>query len=549
MTASVQQRIRGSALWAAYGDALGFITELTGANGVKKRAGVAVIETTVPWSRRVGGRGGPTVTLPAGCISDDTQLRLATSRAIRSDRQFDVEAFSKIELPAWSAYALGGGRGTLAAVAGLRRSSSTWATNFFTAKGIDYVNCGGNGAAMRVQPHAWAASNGGSDDAMLRQVVRNAVCTHGHPRGVLGAAFHAACVKAATESGALPTPAETAKIAESLRVVSSIFHQEPELSEMWLGEWNRSNQLDLDCAIELTVGEIANDIEASSRLTVEDPAAAYRNAVELLGLRNPEQRGSGTKTAVIAALAAWLFRDDPVEGIRVIANELGTDTDSIGTMAGALLGIVAGEKLPGQVMDREYILFEADRMAAIAAGDRVPSFRYPGLLDWSPPKSAADCVGEGDDGKLHLAGLGPGRATEEETGHSGNSGFVWRWMDLWFGQRILTKQRAHPKALRSSNQVHPVSEYLHPTLLDSPAIAEISALDTRNVEAMHLGEKTLHDLTDEVIAAEFDPVVVGRALLALSDRQEGVEASIAFASIIAKARLTRRDRSRRAVDR
>ena len=91
-------------------------------------------------------------TLPAGCYSDDTQLRLATGRAIRPD-SFDVEAFAKVELPVWLGYALGAGKSTSAAALNLSKPRTSWFANTF--KG--WTESGGNGAAMRIQPHVWAA--------------------------------------------------------------------------------------------------------------------------------------------------------------------------------------------------------------------------------------------------------------------------------------------------------------------------------------------------------------------------------------------------------
>src|SRR6266550_2846152 len=102
-----------SALWAAWGDALGFITELTTSiSEVSRRSGGAKVENTVPWSRRIGGRFGPTVDLPAGTYSDDTQLRLAVARCIRGTGRFDVETFSKVELPVFLSYEMRAGRAT-----------------------------------------------------------------------------------------------------------------------------------------------------------------------------------------------------------------------------------------------------------------------------------------------------------------------------------------------------------------------------------------------------------------------------------------------------
>ena len=96
-------------MWAAFGDALGFISALANEAQLRRRISRDVVETTVAWKRRVGGKFGIDVDLPAGCYSDDTQLRLATCRAIRGDGAFDVEAFAKVELPVWLSYGLGGG--------------------------------------------------------------------------------------------------------------------------------------------------------------------------------------------------------------------------------------------------------------------------------------------------------------------------------------------------------------------------------------------------------------------------------------------------------
>ena len=104
-----ENQVRRSALWAAYGDALGWISELVDEKGLSRRTLGKPLRHPIGWKRRIGGRAGITVDLPVGCYSDDTQLRLATARSIRPDG-FDVEAFSKVELPVWPSYALGGGR-------------------------------------------------------------------------------------------------------------------------------------------------------------------------------------------------------------------------------------------------------------------------------------------------------------------------------------------------------------------------------------------------------------------------------------------------------
>ena len=168
-------------LWAAYGDALGFISELTDEKGLRRRTRGAPLDRLMAWTRRVGGRGGVSVELPAGCWSDDTQLRLAVSRSI-GNHGFDVETFARIELPVWPSYALGGGRASKTAAKNLATHNTPWYANTFS----DWHKAGGNGTAMRIQPHVWASSD--LEEGYLLDVITDSICTHGHPRATSGPA-------------------------------------------------------------------------------------------------------------------------------------------------------------------------------------------------------------------------------------------------------------------------------------------------------------------------------------------------------------------------
>ena len=70
-----QEQVINSALWAAFGDALGFITELGDAKVVQYRLhGQAQGWGEKAWRRRIGGKYGVEISLPAGTYSDDTQF-------------------------------------------------------------------------------------------------------------------------------------------------------------------------------------------------------------------------------------------------------------------------------------------------------------------------------------------------------------------------------------------------------------------------------------------------------------------------------------------
>lgn len=541
------RRIRASALWAAYGDALGFITELTDSAGVTRRGAQLPLQRTQSWRRKIGGRFGVFVELPPGCLSDDTQLRMASCRAIRGDGAFDVELFAKIELPVWLAYSLGAGRGSQEAAANLRRRDVTWATNFFEADRSVYVQGGGNGAAMRIQPHVWAAGDAPAA-SWQTDVITNAVCTHGHMRGILGALFHALSLDETLRTGAIPGPEHWIALTTELYNATELIHRQPQMEHLWLGLWEQHTQLTLDQAVANVIGELGEDLAICQHVASNGPGA-YVDAVERLGAFRADQRGSAIKTTTLALLAAWLFASQPETGIATCANRLGTDTDSIATMAGALLGATLTDGPDSAIVDRAYIEREAERMWAIGEHRKVPTFPYPSLVNWSPPRNQLDCLGE-QDGEFHVAGLGPAPAHDEFFAGSGKNAGAWSWLDLWFGQRVLIKRRPRPKPLPSWQLVNPAQSYTTDSLLDAPvrlqrrqrARADDPGNRGRDVAASH---RTLHSITDEVIASGFAPEVVGRALLELADRDDGIEVATQYAAIVAKARLSRRDRDRR----
>ena len=428
-----QGRVERSSLWAVYGDALGWIGELTDHEGLLRRTGGLPLREPVAWRRRIGGRFGVTAELPRGCYSDDSQLRLATGRAIRPDG-FDVEAFAKVELPVWLSYGLGGGRSTSVAAERLRRPKATWWGNTF--KG--WTRSGGNGAAMRIQPHVYAARRLEDVESFLPDVVRNAVCTHSHPTGLMGAVLHALCVAHSLSTGHVPSPNDLRGFLEVAERLPKIIGDDAELA-LWrtsfeqaagnFGEaWGRSVN-EARRAIEL-LGESRSGVLAVDR---------YELMVTALNLREPARRGSGMLTAVAAAGLAW-FEKRPAEAIRIAANAIGTDTDTIGTMAGAILGAVA-DSGPPDVMDASLFRSEAQRLACIASGSESTSHSYPDLLHWSAPKTRADALVRSETGNLVVRGLGCIAETIGDPTVPPSSDFRWQWCRLDYGQTLLIKHR------------------------------------------------------------------------------------------------------------
>jgi ADP-ribosylglycohydrolase len=428
-----KERVRRSvcsAAWAAYGDALGFIGELTDEQGLARRTQGRPLDYPMSWMRRIGGRQGVQVELPSGCYSDDTQLRLAVSRSI-GPSGFDVEAFAKIELTVWPSYALGGGKGTKAAAANLCKENVTWHTNTF--KG--WTEAGGNGAAMRVQPHVWAAGSLGDPGAYVPDVVRDSICTHGSPVGILGAVLHSMFLAHTIEYGDIPSPDVAMNLVRSSRRLRLLVPEDSDVFEIWIGLWEREKRESFQQGWEAAANDAREATNQASRWA-RSPHSRYPELLASLDLYSPSCRGSGLLTT-IAALALLWAEPDVEQAVAMAANAVGSDTDTIATMAGALGGVTKAA-LPRHVMDLDLICSEAERLAKLARGEAMPGHQYPDLLHWVPPSTQADALVQ-RAGEVHLLGLGPVQPTNNSTTKNGS--FQWQWVTTSYGQTVLTKRR------------------------------------------------------------------------------------------------------------
>ncbi|APH45468.1 hypothetical protein BMW26_11275 [Microbacterium sp. 1.5R] len=515
-------------LWAAWADALGFISELTSPENFRRRTGGRDLTFPMAWSRIIGGRMGVRVNLPEGCYSDDTQLRLSTSRAI-SNHGFDVEAFARVELPVWSSYALGGGRASKAAATAMAKQQANWAANFFDG----WERAGGNGAAMRIQPHVYAAANLRSD-AYLDDVIRNTIVTHGHPRAIVGAVFHAVSLGFALDHGVVPDPSVFSELLETTSRSFVAFDRQPELSAYWRPQWERKTQSSLEHAWDATVAELADilrtampvwealhDADGNRDLAI----IRYEELVQLLSLDDEKVRGSGTLTAAAAVLLAAAFPQHPAQSAQIAAARLNTDTDTIGTMAAAIVGAAAPKKLLSPVLDADYLIVEADRLYDISRDRRVDAFPYPDLLHWQPPKTAVDAVGLAD-GHVVLAGLSALRMTGTPI-RSKDS--VWVWAQTDFGQSVLVKSRAELRDVPLGN--HPARDGASQSesasdLAVLPGLTLAREEPSRPSEATFVPEllfsevldvsrSTVADLIEEMREKRYSDASIGRALMSV----------------------------------
>lgn len=540
-----------SSLWAAAGDALGWITELSrGQDGVQFRSGIKSVSETVKWKRKIGGRFGATVDLPAGTYSDDTQLRLSVGRAIRGNGVFDVEVFAKIELPVWQSYSLGAGIGSMAAAENLSKRNVNWFSNFFNTKKQQYINAGGNGAAMRIQPHVWSSHN--SVEELITQVLRDALVTHGHPHGFCGAVFHALCLRDIILRKETPSIDQAYAFLDMVDTIPTLIDADSELSMFWKSHWETEANISFKQAIAEFKDEALSDVDQVVALLKNGRQPDYHEVLELIGCLTPKYRGSGFKTAFAAFVLAVLNKNEPIENALILsANELESDTDTIATMAGALLGVVSSYRPKWWIQDIEYIISEAIRLAQIGLGNAQKSFGYPDLSTWVAPVNQSAAVGRVDNG-FALAGLGDLQALSEEFI---SKDAIWQWFLLPYGQSILTKRRKINISEIPKSQM-PTQSLMSPSMNHSiaPEQSSFSFAQENNVqreethqitgENCHTSEVFLgiDHATSEVINSGFDDTVLGRLLNLCIENTNDIESAIAFAAIVAKAKLARKRR-------
>ena len=430
---SRRDRVRRSALWSAYGDALGWISELVDEKGLKRRTLGEPLQHPIEWKRRIGGRAGVTVDLPLGCYSDDSQLRLATSRSIRPDG-FDVEAFSKVELTVWLSYALGGGRSTSAAAANLSKPRVQWFANRF--KG--WTNSGGNGAAMRIQPHVWASRSPGDPRSFIYDVVRNAICTHSHPNGLMGAVLHSLTLATALNESRHPSPDDLFAATQIAGDIPELILRDVEVSRYWQPTFERDAGRFAE-GWDKAVQECRAAVHAMTEKSTPEGSEGYEVIVNRLRLRDEARRGSGVLTALAAVGLTWC-EPQAERALNIAANAIGTDTDTIASMAGAILGINSESDPPVEVLDADLFRFEANRLSDIAEGGKPQSHQYPDLLHWNAPVTQADALVSVEGGGFWVDGLGRGEPLGEPI-DSPDPRFMWQWLKLDIGQTLLIKRR------------------------------------------------------------------------------------------------------------
>jgi len=327
-------KYHGALLGAVMGDALGWPNEQN-----SKKIGRSTPpdkELFQKWSRRCGGRfWAHEEEIGPGEYSDDTQLIIATARSLNYGSNWDNH-FSRIEIPAWLSYERGGGGATKRAAEIWKKGEKPWKLE---AKSLSYFNAGGNGVAMRILPHIFR--NEGNINEVMYQVLLNGIFTHGHPRALLGATLYAdALICLADHIGTLRY-GELINLLIERKDIWSHFPKIGKLEEWFIDAETamKGKFMDIWNTVVVEVIDLLNIAKEGLELGALDTGTYI---LEKIGCLDKRINGSGTVTAVASIYLSSKYASNPNIGLIEAAYLANSDTDTLASMVGGLLGMLHG---------------------------------------------------------------------------------------------------------------------------------------------------------------------------------------------------------------
>lgn len=327
----INEKCAGAFVASAIGDALGWPNELRASNANKKNK---PLSDFVEWQRRSGGRyWSHSEKILAGEYSDDTQMNLAVARSILSGKPW-VTYLSQTELPFWLEYERGGGSAVKRAAELWKKKTVPWKSNATDVK--KYFDAGGNGAAMRVLPHVIAGHREGFDK-LLSNVFQDSIITHGHPRAIVGALCYSYALMFLFKKNDTLAFGE---LVDAIIDTKDIWGAFPSYADV---EWlNVSEPYNFSNLWLKTVDEMVVQLYLIATALSKGALDSENETLLAIGCFNKNVNGAGDIAALASIYVASKYANNPVLGIKAVANAFGSDTDTIASMVGGLLGALMG---------------------------------------------------------------------------------------------------------------------------------------------------------------------------------------------------------------
>ena len=398
-------KAEGSFIALAAGDALGWPQELP-------RKFIGKIDSDKPslelraWVRHVGGRYYPhEEPIRRGGYSDDTQLTLAVARArlVMGDSWWKV--LTRTELPLWTLYERGGGGATKHAVACWLKGISPWSGADRDVK--RYFDAGGNGVAMRVLPHAIFYAGEDDPTLLIRDVVRDGVATHGHPRALIGATAYAFAAWWLFRAERTIRFGELVEVLLERQKVWGTLPRKASPKNSWIDVANRQTPGGYEALWSNVVGEMTQLLEQVRTGLAAGAIGDDDEVLRGIGCFG-KSKGAGTVSTAASVYLCARHAAQPTQAVLKAAFAHGADTDTIAAMTGGLSGALAGgDWMPTDwlsVQDFDYIRTMANAVACGqgATQERPRNLRTIGKEDVD---SLIDKLVQGRCGKFALDGV------------------------------------------------------------------------------------------------------------------------------------------------
>lgn len=359
----IKDKAVGAILGAAYGDALGWPNERIGKSENKSKG---LHQELKNWTRRSGGRFYPhEEIIKAGEYSDDTQMILCLSRCLLYGTDW-WHRWTSLELPFWSLYERGGGGATKRAAHAWSEGKPPWKLE--NQKDVKkYFDAGGNGVAMRVLPHVLYLVNSENFEPVARNIICDGISTHGHPRALVGAlVIGYALWKSLRRTSRL----EYGEIADDLLANSKEWTTLPDISEGHMDWFQTADKYmsGYHKVWEAIVSEMHSSLSICRNELNKGALAIDDEVLRSLNCFDPTISGAGTVAAAAAVYLASRYAPDPIHGVVKAAFALGSDTDTIASMTGGLLGTISGTSwlslIKDKVQDSLYLIRSAECLIA-----------------------------------------------------------------------------------------------------------------------------------------------------------------------------------------
>lgn len=443
---------------SAIADAMGWITEFMRSPGALERyTGLHWLNRYVSWPKNTGGRFNTYVDqINEGDYSDDTQLSLCIARSIEPDGSANARYFMKVELPLWMQYARGAGSTITAAAKAASRQRADWNSNFFAyrqgSRGIDYRDAGANGAAMRVLPLAIA--NVSDPERLSSEVWKTSVVTHGHPRAIVGALLIAEAARRVLVGEYLTRD----EFLPGLRAfVDGIVIPNNDDFAGWVLSWERERPVSFLDVLHETKAE-AKDALAIAATAREEP---IEDVLRRLGCYAPATKGSGIGSTVAAIALFYRYGGDYRSCVEHAVNLIGTDTDTIGAMAGALAGALGGsdampEDWAVKVQDYGYLNRVAEALVRIGlrradAWELGPLTTLEGMTRDATDLTAASSFSRGQRVSHPIFGFGWISHVQSQQIRRKSGGLI-TLVDVAFDMGQTVRLRTRPQLLKVDRQ-------------------------------------------------------------------------------------------------